>query len=106
MPDTGNQFDGLPEIFHETTLKKPKMYAVVMHNDNYTTMEFVVDVLMKIFQKNIMEATAIMLDIHKKGSRIVSVYTYDIAVTKSNMAIALAQEKGFPLLVTVKEALE
>ena len=106
MPDFKNLYDDSPDIFSETTLKKPKMYAVIMHNDDYTTMDFVVDVLMKIFKKNLIEATAIMIDIHKKGSRIVSVYTYDIAVTKSNMAMAMAQDKGFPLMVTVKEALE
>lgn len=95
-----------PGDFPEIELKKPKLYAVVMHNDDYTTMDFVVDVLRKIFKKDIAEATAIMLDIHQKGSRVVSVYTYDVAVSKANMALSLAAEKGFPLMITVKEAME
>ena len=106
MPDTNSERKHFPDSFPDTDIKKPKMYAVIMHNDDYTTMDFVVEVLMKIFRKTIEESTAIMLDIHRKGSRAVQVYTYDIAVTKANMALSMASDRGFPLMVTVKEAME
>ena len=104
MPETNAERVPSKDPFPDISLRKPKMYAVVMHNDDYTTMDFVVEVLIKIFRKNIDEATAIMLDIHKEGLRVVSVYTYDIAVTKTNMALAMASDRGYPLMITVKEA--
>ena len=82
------------------------MFAVIMHNDDYTTMDFVIEILRKIFKKDIAEATEIMFDIHQKGSRVVSVYTYDVAVSKTNMALSMAKDSGFPLLITVNEAME
>jgi len=106
MPETKDRHENMPGAFPEINLKKPRMYAVIMHNDDYTTMEFVVEVLRKIFKKELPEATAIMLDIHKNGSRVVSVYTYDIAVTKANQALTMASDRGYPLLVSVKEAEE
>ena len=106
MPDTNAERGPSRDSFPEPAIKKPKMYAVVMHNDDYTTMDFVVEVLMKIFKKSPDEAAAIMLDIHRCGLRAVSVYTYDIAVTKANMALSMASDRGFPLMVTVKEAAE
>jgi len=106
MPDAKNNFQNAPDIYPETEFKKPKLYAVIMHNDDYTTMDFVVEVLRKIFKKDIAEATAIMLDIHTKGSRVVSVYTYDIAVSKANLALSMASDRGFPLMITVKEAMK
>ena len=63
-------------------LKKPKMYRVIIYNDDYTTMDFVVEVLINIFHKNPAEATKIMFDVHNKGKGIVGIYTYDIALTK------------------------
>ena len=106
MPEPNGRARGEPGFFQEINVKRPRPYAVIMHNDDYTTMDFVVEVLRKIFNKDLAEATAIMLDIHEKGSRAVSVYTYDIAVSKANMVLAQASERGFPLLVTVKEAMD
>ena len=106
MPATKRRFEESADSISEIELKKPKMFAVVMHNDDYTSMDFVVEVLEKVFNKNLSEATEIMFDIHNKGSRVVSVYTYDIAVSKSNMAMSLASDRGFPLMITVEEAME
>lgn len=84
-------------------IKKPKNYKVIMHNDDYTTMEFVIHVLMSIFNKNIVEAEKIMLDVHEKGIGVAGIYSYDIAVTKATTAMSLAKEQDFPFKLTVEE---
>ncbi|GLC28852.1 ATP-dependent Clp protease adaptor ClpS [Clostridium omnivorum] len=89
------------EIKHN--IKKPKLYQVLMHNDDYTTMEFVVEILVAIFNKQPAEATRIMLDVHKCGIGIAGVYSYDIATTKVVQAESLAEEKGFPLKLSLRE---
>lgn len=78
-------------------IKEPSMYRVILLNDDYTTMEFVINVLMVVFHKSITEATLIMLDVHKKGKGIVGSYTYDIALTKINQVESMAAESGYPL---------
>jgi len=98
----------MPEqtIFKEdikTKFKKPKMYKVIIHNDDYTTMEFVIEVLVKVFHKKVPEATKIMLDVHNKGKGIVGVYTLDIAATKIAQVKQMALESGFPLNLTMEE---
>lgn len=87
----------------ELELKKPSMYAVNLHNDDYTTMDFVVEVLMKIFHKSNQEATAIMIAVHEKGHSLVDVFTYDIASTKKMQTDQMSLERGFPLQVTIDE---
>lgn len=82
-----------------TKYKVPKKYKVYMYNDDYTTMEFVVRVLMEIFDKNEAEAEHIMLTIHKSVKAVVGVYTKDIAFTKVNKATTLARAEGFPLKI-------
>ena len=84
-------------------VKKPKHYKVIMLNDDFTTMEFVVDVLMTVFKKNINEANKIMLDVHKIGRGIVGLYPYDIATTKVAIALGMAKEEGFPFNITIEE---
>lgn len=84
-------------------IKKPKLYQVLMHNDDYTTMEFVVEILVTVFNKQPAEATRIMLDVHKSGVGIAGVYSYDIASTKVVQAENLAEEKGFPLRLSLRE---
>lgn len=84
-------------------IKKPKLYQVLMHNDEYTTMEFVVEILVAIFNKQPAEAARIMLDVHKSGVGIAGVYSYDIATTKVVQAESLAEEKGFPLRLSLRE---
>ena len=98
MPENTN-------VKEETTikLKIPKMYHVILNNDDYTSMEFVVEVLVKIFHKNATEATIIMMDVHEKGKGVVGVYTYDIAMTKSIQVEEMATEREFPLRVSIEE---
>ena len=84
-------------------VKKPKLYRVILNNDDYTSMEFVVEILVKIFHKNATEATIIMMDVHEKGKGVVGVYTYDIAMTKAIQVEEMAAEREFPLSVSIEE---
>lgn len=83
--------------------KEPKQYNVVMLNDDFTTMEFVVRILMDIFHKDSIHAEAIMLAVHKNGRAVVGKYSYDIALTKIQKAMARAKEEGFPFRVIMEE---
>ncbi len=85
-------------------LKKPPMYKVVLHNDDYTTMEFVVFVLRRVFRHDQAEATRIMLHIHRTGIGVAGVFTREIAETKSRKVVDLARRHEFPLQSTVEEA--
>ena len=85
-------------------VKKPKHYKVVMYNDDFTTMEFVVNILMTVFKKDINTSNKIMMDVHKIGRGIVGVYPYDIATTKVAIALGMAKEEGFPFNITIEEA--
>ncbi|MFP4429862.1 MAG: ATP-dependent Clp protease adapter ClpS [Spirochaetaceae bacterium] len=85
-------------------VKEPEMYRVVLHNDDYTTMEFVVEVIMKVFKKPVMEATQIMMQVHKSGKGSVGVYTHDIAATKVQQVHDLARQRDFPLKCTMEKA--
>ncbi|MCX7709425.1 MAG: ATP-dependent Clp protease adapter ClpS [Clostridia bacterium] len=87
----------------DTKLQKPRMYRVILLNDDYTTMEFVVEVLVTVFHKQVPEATKIMLDVHEKGKGIVGIYTYDIAATKIAQAEEMARENEFPLKAIMEE---
>ena len=78
-------------------LKEPDDYRVILLNDDYTTMDFVVEILMRIFHKNEEEANRIMLDVHRKGWGMVGAYAWDIAVTKQEQVHRLAREHQFPL---------
>ena len=88
----------------ENDIVEPDMYRVLLHNDHYTTMEFVVEVLQTVFHKHLLEATKIMLDVHKKGKGVVGVYTWDIAQTKVAQVHQLARQNEFPLKCTVEPA--
>jgi ATP-dependent Clp protease adaptor protein ClpS len=83
--------------------KKPSMYKVLMLNDDYTPMEFVVDVLQHIFQKNREEATKIMLHVHQKGVGICGVYTYEVAETKVTQTVDYARKNQHPLQCTLEK---
>jgi ATP-dependent Clp protease adaptor protein ClpS len=87
----------------EKEFKEPDDYQVVLLNDNYTTMDFVVEVLMSVFHKNTLDAERIMMDIHRKVKGILVLYTYDIALTKANQVHELAREKEFPLRCIVEK---
>ncbi len=85
-------------------IKEPKQYNVIMLNDDFTTMDFVVAVLVDIFHKDPVSAEAIMLGVHKNGQAVVGKYPYDIAVTRVNNALDRAKKEGFPFRMTVEEA--
>jgi ATP-dependent Clp protease adaptor protein ClpS len=85
-------------------IKEPNMYKVILLNDDYTTMDFVVQILVSIFHKSVSEATKIMLDVHEKGRGIVGIYTYDIAKSKISKTHALAKANNFPLKATMEKA--
>lgn len=86
--------------------KRPRRWKVLLHNDDYTTMDFVVHVLMTHFHKSPPEATHVMLQVHHKGVGVAGVYTRDIAETKAAEAMAEARENGMPLLLTTEPAEE
>lgn len=85
-------------------IREPKHYRVIMHNDDFTSMEFVVEILMDIFHKDTLEAERLMLLVHERGRAAVGSYPYDIAVTKIQTATARAKEEGFPFRMTIEEA--
>ena len=85
-------------------IREPRHYKVIMHNDDFTSMDFVVEILMDIFHKNETEAERLMLTVHESGSAAVGTYPYDIALTKVQAASRRAKEEGFPFRMTVEEA--
>lgn len=86
----------------EQELERPKMWRVLLHNDDYTTQDFVVWVLESIFHKPQGEAFSIMLSVHRSGMGVAGVYTHDVAETKMKTTKQLAEEHEFPLLVTME----
>lgn len=97
-------FDPDQQLQNNTELRPPSLYRVILHNDHYTTMEFVVDILVKIFHKSEAEAKSIMLDVHRRGNGVCGVFSYDIARTKVARVLALARQQEFPLKCTFEEA--
>lgn len=91
------------ELDEETKVKYPKKYKVLILNDDYTSMEFVIDILMSIFHKSIQEAENIMLEVHKKQKGVCGVYTNEIAETKVMQVHKRARESGFPLRAEMEE---
>lgn len=85
-------------------VKEPEQYNVIMLNDDFTSMEFVVKVLTDIFHKDAVTAEALMMRVHNNGKAVVGKYPYDIAVTRVKKALARAQEQGFPFRMTIEEA--
>jgi ATP-dependent Clp protease adaptor protein ClpS len=88
----------------EKKLKKPPLYKVLLHNDDYTTMEFVVYVLQSVFHHPSTKATQIMLHVHRRGIGVAGVYTYEIAETKVNQVHEVAKQHEFPLKCSMEEA--
>ncbi len=88
---------------NKTKIIIPKRYVVIMHNDDFTPMDFVVDILMTIFHKEYEEAVSIMMTIHKGNRGIVGTYSYDIAKSKAERAMMAAKEEGYPFRITVEE---
>ena len=98
MP-TNTEFD----LLEETALGYPKKYKVFLLNDDYTSMDFVVDILISIFHKSYEQAESVMLDIHKKDRGLCGLYTHEIAETKVMQVLKRAKESGFPLKATMEE---
>jgi len=88
----------------KTEKKEPILHKVVLLNDDYTTMEFVVNVLSSVFQKPPAEAYQIMMHVHVNGRGIAGVYPWEVAETKASAVISLAREAGFPLKAVTEEA--
>ncbi len=84
-------------------LEEPKKYKVVLHNDDYTTMDFVIFVLTTIFHKTSSEATQVMVEVHEKGKGVCGVFTREIGKAKVNQVAIAAKQNGFPLLATLEE---
>jgi ATP-dependent Clp protease adaptor protein ClpS len=103
MPIYDPQHDEAVQTESKQKLKKPPLYKVLLHNDNYTTMEFVVVVLMHVFNHSENEAFRIMLQVHNQGIGIAGVYTYEIAEMKVSKVTILAREHEYPLLCTMEE---
>lgn len=81
-------------------IEEPRQYKVIFHNDDFTTMEFVTDVLRRIFNKPADEAVTLMMRVHQEGQAVVGIYSYDVAMTKASQATAMARNEGFPLKIT------
>jgi ATP-dependent Clp protease adaptor protein ClpS len=110
MASDGNQPDGRPEDGRglaleeaKPRLKKPPLFRVILINDDYTPMEFVVEVLEVIFSMDRTKATRVMLEVHTKGKGVCGVYTYEIAETKVAQVTSYAQQHQHPLLCTLEE---
>lgn len=88
----------------DVRIREPKRYQVIMHNDDFTTMEFVVSILIDIFKKAPAAAELLMLQVHKNGRAAVGIYPYDIACTKVKLALERAKAENFPFRMTVEEA--
>ena len=86
----------------EEQLKRPPMYRVLLHNDDYTTREFVVEILRSVFRKSEQEAVQIMLHVHHNGVGIAGVYTYEIAEMKVRSVELLAARREFPLMLSIE----
>jgi ATP-dependent Clp protease adaptor protein ClpS len=104
MPQRWTDEEGNVATEQETRQKidTPRLYKVLLHNDNYTTMDFVVLVLTSVFRKPEPEAIRIMLDVHYKGMGLVGVYPRDVAETKVSKVLQMAHEAEFPLLCTME----
>ncbi len=86
-----------------TEVRWPKLYHVIFHNDDITTMDFVVMVLKVVFFKNDKDAESLMMTVHKRGKACVGTYPQDIALSKRDKATHMAKEAGFPLHITCEE---
>lgn len=91
------------ELELDLELHEPQMFKVLLHNDDYTSMDFVVEILIGIFHKTHAQAEQIMLQIHEKDKAICGVYSFEIAQTKAQQVKQQAKQNEFPLLATIEE---
>lgn len=92
------------EYDDELALFEPQLYKVLLLNDDYSSMDFVIDILMTIFYKSFTEAEVIMLEVHKQQRGLCGVYSFEIAETKISQVTKIAKEQGFPLKSVMEEA--
>ena len=104
MAGRREQTDNAIKDRDEVKNQDPKLYNVVLLNDDYTTMEFVLEILETLFQKSPAEAFGIMMHVHRNGRGLAGVYTWEVAETKAEKVAELAAEAGYPLRATIEEA--
>jgi ATP-dependent Clp protease adaptor protein ClpS len=103
MPTYDHEHDEAVITESKQKLKKPPLYKVLLHNDDYTTMEFVVFVLRTVFHRSESDAVRIMLQVHQQGLGVAGIYSYEIAESKIAKVTGLAREHEYPLLCTMEE---
>ena len=103
-PPSGPDSDGDVIVEKKEKTSIPKRWRVIFHNDDYTTMDFVIQVLETVFERSPSEAYRIMLHVHQNGRGIAGSYPWEVAETKADKVVVLASEAGFPLQATVEEA--
>lgn len=101
FPDS--DLDGSVLTERKLKVEKPKLYKVILHNDDFTTMEFVIWILIEVFRRSEPEAVSIMLKVHNEGAGIAGIYPFEVANMKCEKAKNLARARQYPLLCTVEE---
>ena len=91
------------DLDEDLEIREPSKYKVLLLNDDYSTMDFVIEVLVKVFRKTIDEASSIMLEVHHKGKAICGIYPKEIASTKVAQVSTMARSEGFPLKAILEE---
>ena len=104
MPPPNTDFEEAAVAETREKVEEPPLFKVLLHNDDFTTMEFVVWVLESVFNMPEEQAIQVMLNVHLRGIGVAGIYTYEIAETKVERSTALAREQEFPLLVTMEQA--
>lgn len=99
-----NTSENQPLLDNEQDIQEPKLYKVIMHNDDVTTMDFVVQVLVDVFHKSVEDASEIMMKIHTQGKEVCGIYPREIAEFRIYRTLNLARNAHFPLLCTMEEA--
>jgi ATP-dependent Clp protease adaptor protein ClpS len=101
-PEENDDDEGGTSTVIKNKIELPKRYKVLLHNDDYTTMEFVIFILQTIFHKNLDEAEGIMLAVHKSGIGLCGIYTFEIAETKAKKVEILSRDNSHPLMCTIE----
>ena len=99
-----DDYESGSSLAQKTFFKEPDDYKVILLNDDFTTMDFVVKVLQTVFHLSSQEAEKVMLSVHKTGSGVAGIYTYDIASTRAQIAVSMARQQGFPLRCEIQKA--
>jgi ATP-dependent Clp protease adaptor protein ClpS len=101
-PDNDDEEEGGTSTIIKNKVELPKKYKVLLHNDDYTTMEFVIFILQGVFHKTIEEAEKIMMEVHRTGVGLCGIYTFEIAESKSKKVERLAREHAHPLMCSIE----